>query len=152
MKVDLLDQHIVELLARDSGQSTNSIAKKLKVHPTTIRRRIKELVRNKVIRFVAAVDPVKMGFSLSAVIAFDVEPTKLKSAVKLLASRRDVIWCSTTTGRFDIIVLVRVASTDELSELLEDILGKVEGLRNSETFVCLNVEKRVYSLMYVDAG
>ena len=151
MKIDLLDEHIIKLLAPDTEQSTDSIAKKLKMHPTTIRRRVQDLVRNKVIRLVAAVDPNKMGFPLAAVITFHADPHKLKSAVQSLANRREVVWCSTTTGRFDIITLVRVASTDDLLELAETLLTQVEGLINSETFVCLNVGKGRYSLMYADA-
>ena len=64
--------------------------------------------------------------------------------MEMLANRREVRWVSSSTGRFDIIVLARFHSTDELSGFIQKDLAQVEGLRNSETFVCLHVKKGRY--------
>ena len=151
MKIDFLDEHLIKLLAQDARVSSEVLAKKLKVTPSTVRRRLNELIKNKVVRILAAVDPNKVGLSLATVIAYDVETDKLDSAVNLLANRPEVIWVSTTTGRFDIISLVRVSSTDELYEFINKVMSQVDGLKNSETFVCMHVEKGGnYSLIYTN--
>ena len=151
MKMDLLDEHLIKLLAQDAQVSSEVLAKKLKVTPATVRRRLSELIKKKVVRILAAVDPNKVGLPLAAVIAYNVEHDKLDLAVNLLAHRPEVTWISTTTGRFDIISLVRVASTDELYEFINKVMSQIDGLKNSETFVCMHVEKGGnYSLIYTD--
>ena len=148
--MDLLDQELIKLLAKDASKSNLFIAKKLKVTAATIRRRKVQLMKQGALRILGAVSPKKIGYTVTVVVAFDVEASKLGSAIKMLSSRPEVTWISTTTGRFDIIALIRLQSTDELSEFLSDAVSGIEGLRNSETFVCLHTEKGQYSLMFSD--
>ena len=151
-KLDLLDQELIRLLGEDAGQSNEAIAKKLMVTPATIRRRKKELRGQGVLRIVGAVNPQKLGYNLSVVVAFDIEANKLNTALQYLSSRPEVTWISTTTGRFDIIALIRLRSTDELSAFVTNAASSIEGLRNSESFICLHTEKGKYSLMFTDVG
>ena len=148
--MDLLDQELIKLLAKDASKSNLFIAKKLKVTAATIRRRKVQLMKQGALRILGAVDPKKIGYTVTVVVAFDVEASKLGSAIKMLSGRPEVAWISTTTGRFDIIALIRLQSTDELSEFLTDAVSAIDGLRNSETFVCLHTEKGQYSLMFSD--
>ena len=151
-KMDLLDQELIKLLAKDASKSNLFIAKKLKVTAATIRRRKVQLMKQGALRILGAVDPKKIGYTVTLVVAFDVEASKLDSAIKMLSSRPEVTWISTTTGRFDIIALIRLRSTDELSAFVTNAASSIEGLRNSESFICLNTEKGKYSLMFTDVG
>jgi DNA-binding Lrp family transcriptional regulator len=51
---------------------------------------------------------------------------------------------ATTTGRFDIMANVQFVSIDELYAFLRKELPKIEGLKNSETAICLRVRKAPY--------
>ena len=62
----------------------------------------------------------------------------------MLAQRPEIGWVSTTTGRFDILALARFASTDELSDFVEKKVTRIEGVNNSETFICLRIGKGRY--------
>jgi Lrp/AsnC family transcriptional regulator for asnA, asnC and gidA len=148
MGIDLLDEGIIKLLAQDGRASSEMLAKKCKVTPSTVRRRLNELIRKGMVRVIAVVDPKKVGYPLAAVIAYDVEHDKLDSAMKLLSNMHEVTWISTTTGRFDIISITRFDSTDGLSEFINKVMPNIEGLKESETFVCLQEGKGSYSLMY----
>jgi len=141
---DWLDEELVKLLQRDARQSSEALGKQLAVSSTTVRRRIRKLVQDGVLRIVAVVDPKKVGFPLIAFITFDVSHDKLEGVMDKLASHQDVIWVSSTTGRFDVLVVARFRSTDELSNFLEKQIPKMEGIRDSETFICLNVKKGRY--------
>ena len=116
------------------------MAKQLNVSPATIRRRIRTLLQSQ-LRIVAVADHNKIGLTLAAVIALDVAHDKLESVTQFLISRPEVTWLSTTTGRFDVILLARFGRTDELSDFLHNELAQLEGLKNSETFVCLKVKQ-----------
>ena len=149
--MDLLDEHIIEVLGQNAYQNIPEISRKLKVTGVTVRRRIKELLKNDTLRIVGVVDPTKLGYNIPTVIGLDIEHAKVASAIEKLSNIREVNWISTTTGRFDIIVLVRFQSTDDLSEFINKKLPQIDGLKNSETFVCLHIEKGKYSLMYTNA-
>ena len=142
--MDSLDEKLIELLARDARQSNEALAKELKVSPATIRRRVNKLIQSEVVRIVAVGDPNKIGLPLAAVICFDVAHEKLDSVMEMLANRRDVGWVSSTTGRYDIIAVARFRDRNEFSDFVQKEMAQVEGLRNSETFVCLHVKKGRY--------
>ena len=135
------DVELVRLLANDARQSSEKLAQKLNMSAATVRRRLRRILHSGTVRIVAATDPVKTGFPVTAVIAFNVVHAELDSALRKLASEPNIIWVSTTTGRFDIIALVWCTSNDGLFEFIESEVSKMEGVRNSETFICLRVEK-----------
>ena len=142
--LDSLDEQLIELLKEDAQRSSETLGKQLKVSSATVRRRTKKLIQNGMLRIMAVTDPIKVGLPLAVVIAFDVVHEKLNSITTLLANRPEVRWASTTTGRFDLIIIARFRSTEELANFTQKDLIKIEGIRNSETFVCLHVEKAHY--------
>ncbi len=136
---DSIDIQIAQLLAKDARQSSEEIAKQLKISSATVRRRLRKLISSNLMRIVAVVDPGKFGLSVAAIIALDVVPDKLESTIEELANRQGVRFISTTTGRYDIIILTRFNSIEHLSGFIKKELGHLEGLRGSETFLCLDV-------------
>ncbi len=138
--MDLLDKQLIELLEEDARKSSDIIARKLKVSPATVRRRIRKLIQDGTMRIAAIVDPAKVGLPLAAILAIDVDHEKLESVIENLAKQPEINWFSTTTGRFDIIALARFPSTDALSQFVQKRLTKIEGVKDSETFVCLHMQ------------
>ena len=141
---DSIDEHLVRLLGQDARQSSETLAKQLKLSSATVRRRLRKLIRDELIHIVGVVDPAKFGFPVSVVITLDVTHEKLESAIEALAKRPEIRWVSTTTGRFDIIALARLRSNNHLSEFITKVLSQLKGVRDSETFLCLGVEKGRY--------
>ena len=146
--MDSFDKKIIDLMGQNAQQSSEMLAKQLKVSSATVRRRIKKLVQNKVIRIVALADPSKVGAPLAAFIALDVDHNKLDTVMERLANRPEVKWVSSSTGRFDILALTRFSSTDELSDFMQAELANLEGVRNSETFICLKIRKGLYESLF----
>ena len=144
MTLDALDEKLINVLKENARQSSEKLAKRLNVSPTTIRRRLKKLQRSGTVRMVALVDPVKAGLSLLTIIAFDVSHDSLDAAVQFLSEQPEVKWISTTTGRFDIMIEAAFHSTADLSDFLQKKLSSLRGLKDTETFVCLEVKKGKY--------
>ena len=136
-----LDERLIELLSQDARQSSQALANQLNVSSSTVRRRIGKLVKRGVLRFAALAEPSEFGFYLRAIIAFDVEHDKVREVMELLSGRSEVKGLAATSGRFDVIALVWFTSTDGLFEFIESEVSKMEGVRNTETFICLHVEK-----------
>jgi Lrp/AsnC family transcriptional regulator for asnA, asnC and gidA len=140
-KPDTLDIKIAQIIGRDAKQSSDAIAKQLNVNSATVRRRLKNLIDNGYIHIVGVVDPVDFGLPVAAIFSLDVDNDKVEAVMSLLNEQPEIRWTATTTGRYDIFAIGRFGSMNDLSEFLSNKLGHVEGLRNAETSICLNVEK-----------
>lgn len=139
--LDKLDLKLIGLLEADASQSSEALAAKLKVSPTTVRRRLRRLTQDNVFSIVAMVDPQKVGYLLTAIVAFDVANDQMAALMRVLSKRPEVKWVTSTTGRFDVMALARFRSTEELSLFVEQGVSGIPGVRNTETFVCLHVAK-----------
>ena len=139
--IDSIDKQLLILIGQDARQNSETLAKQLNLSSATVRRKLRKLIQNGSLNIVGVVDPANFGLPLTAIIALDVTHEKLKAAMEVLAKRPEITWISTTTGRFDIIARGRFASTDDLSKFLIDQLTDIEGVKNSETFICLDVKK-----------
>jgi Lrp/AsnC family transcriptional regulator for asnA, asnC and gidA len=140
--VDSLDEKLVLLMGQDALQSSDKLAKQLKVSSATVRRRLKRLQSSGLLRIIGVVDPNKFGFVLHVVIGLAIINGKeMRRVEETLINRPEVAWVSTTTGQFNIIAIARFPSTDSLSRFSKDILGQIEGLKSCEVFMCMEIQK-----------
>jgi len=142
--LDSLDHKLIELLEKDTQRSSEKLAKKLRVSPATVRRRIKRLIQNGVIHFMGVIDPYKAGLPVGVLVAMDVDHEKFDQVTEALAEHPSIRWVAIATGRFDVLAFARFPSNEELSSFLEKDLAAIEGIRDSETFFFLSMKKARY--------
>ena len=81
--MDKIDLGIIELLSKNSRTPYMSIAKKLKVSESTIRKRVFNLEKKGVIKkYSLVVDTAKIGFENIALIGVDVTAEKYLDVAK----------------------------------------------------------------------
>ena len=141
MAIDSLDEKLINLLMQDAHKSSEVLAKQLDVSSSTVRRRLKKLVKSGIINIIAIPEPSTIGLPLEAIIAFDVDHESLNSTIEILKKQPQVRWVAATSGRFDIMVYAWFSSTDNLYYFIESEIGGLEGLKSTETFICLHVAK-----------
>jgi Lrp/AsnC family transcriptional regulator for asnA, asnC and gidA len=141
MTSDWLDEQLINLLMQDARKSSDVLAEQLNVSSSTIRRRIKKLVEQGKIHIIAVPEPGKIGLPLEAVIALDVAHENISVVMESLNKHPQVRWLAAMSGQFDIMAYVWCHSTEELYKFIETEVGRLEGLKNSETFICLHVSK-----------
>ena len=139
--VDQFDKKLISLLEQDARQTSEKLAEQLSASPSTVRRRLGELIKRGVIRVVAIPEPKQIGVPLVAIVAFQVLHEKATSFLKTLGSRKDVKCLYVTSGRFDAMALMWFSSTEQLYDFMEKEVSKIEGIKATETFVCLHAEK-----------
>jgi len=139
--VDRFDKELISLLEQDANQTSEKLAEQLSASPSTVRRRMSELIKCGVVRIVAIPEPKQIGVPLVAIVAFQVSHEKVNSFVTTMGRRNDVKCLYVTSGRFDAIALMWFSSTEQLYNFMEKEVGKIEGIKATETFVCLHVEK-----------
>ena len=144
LSLDQLDKTIINALQANGRASNAEIARTLGVSEGTIRRRLKRLTQNNVIKVVAYPEPKVLGFSTEALIGLQVDPDKTDSVVQKISKIEETYWVSVTTGTFDMFAWVALPSSEELGNFLRDKIGAIDGVQRTETFVSLMITKRGY--------
>jgi len=139
--LDSIDKQLIMLMGKNARQSSKTLARKLNVSEATVRRRLRRLIKDDLLRIVGIADPAILGYGLGVVINLDVEQKQVKPVMDWLVKRPEVKWASTTTGRFDITAIARFESTSHLSNFLTNELTTQDGIKDSETLLSLNVRK-----------
>jgi Lrp/AsnC family transcriptional regulator for asnA, asnC and gidA len=139
--MDELDRRLITELAKDARQSSAELSRKLGVSETTVRRRIEHLEEQGVIAFTAILNPAKLGYSIVAIIALEVDLGSIDKVSESLALCPNVRYVSLCTGNHDLFIGTWFHSSAELTQFVKDYLAKVPGIRKSETFVILDVRK-----------
>lgn len=142
--MDELDRKIISLLQANGRASNAQIARQLSVSEGTVRRRVRRLLRQGIIRVVAVPDPEKLGFGTVALIGLQVDPDKIDRVADQLATLKEAQYVAITTGAYDIFIWVSLSSAEELGIFLRAKVGTVPGVRRTETFVNLAIKKRTY--------
>jgi len=145
--MDELDSHIIDILQKDGRASNAGIARQVGVSEGTVRRRLRLLMEDDIIRVMAVPDPMKLGYDATALIGLQVEPGSVDAVAEALAKLKEVHFVAATTGAHDLFVWVAVRSSEELGSFLKNKLGAIPSVSRTETYVNLEVKKRTYDLV-----
>ena len=146
-EVDELDRRMIQLLQRNGRASNARVAREVGVSEGTVRRRLKRLLEEDIIKVVAFPDPEMFGYGTEALVGVQVDPDKTNEVASSLSVLRETSWVSVTTGAFDIFTWVTLPSSVELGTFLNTKVRTVPGVRRTETFVNLQIPKRNYGLV-----
>jgi Lrp/AsnC family transcriptional regulator for asnA, asnC and gidA len=144
-KIDEIDLQIIRILNDDGRTPFTQIAEILGVSPGMIRQRYHRLVEEGILQVVAVTNPLLLGFSTMALIGIKVEGSRLNEVVDKIASFEEVVYMVLLTGSYDLSVEVVCRDNEHLLNFLKEKLHAVEGIRDTETFVYLQIVKEIYT-------
>lgn len=139
--LDEIGRKIIQHLQRDGRAKNSDIARRLGVSEGTVRRRIKSLLADDVLRVSAIPNLEKLGYGTLAIIGIQVDPERVNEVADQVSTFSEARSVSVTTGAFDIFVWVAVKSTENLGSFIREKMGSVSGIRRTETFVSLDIKK-----------
>ena len=139
--MDDIDRKLINLLMRNARQSSEILSKQLMISSAAVRRRLDKLLNEGRIRIAAIPDPMQIDFKLRVYIALNVVHEKLGLISSQLASRSEIVFLVATSGRFDLIAMAWFSSTDNRYDFIYNVVEKLEGVNNVETFIYLRSEK-----------
>jgi len=140
-ELDEIDIKIIDLLQKDSRLSFNRIAKELGISVGTAYNRIRGLEEKGVLRgYTAIIDPVKVGYQLTAIILIQAEGKHLMDVESEIARMGNVISVYDITGEFDIAVIARFKDRFDMNKFIKALL-KMPYVKRTVTNVVLNVVK-----------
>lgn len=151
-KVDEVDLRIINLLQQDSRLSFNKIASRLGISVGTAYNRVKSLEDRGVFKgYTVLVDPVKVGYSLTAVILIQAEGKHLLDVENEVAKMSSVISVYDITGDFDIAVIAKFKDRTSLNAFIKGLLG-MPYVKRTVTNVALNVVKEDFRVSVLQSN
>ena len=129
--IDERDEKIIELLSKDSRMAYTKIAEEIGISETAIRKRIQKLEKEGVIKnYTLEVDPTKMGYEIVSITGVNTAPDKfleVANKMKKIERAKDV---KITTGDHTIMSTIWAKDGEELSEIISEEIGKMEGVNS----------------------
>lgn len=143
-QLDDVSKAIIEQLQEDGRRSYAEIGKAVGLSEAAVRQRVQKLTEAGVMQVVAVTDPMQLGFYRQAMIGLRCSGDTRAIADKL-ASLQAVDYVVLTAGSFDIMAEVVCESDEDLINLLNEQIRKLEGVVSTETFVYLKLHKQLYN-------
>jgi Lrp/AsnC family transcriptional regulator for asnA, asnC and gidA len=142
--IDDVDRYIIESMRQDGRVAFAQIAQQLNVSPGMIRVRYNRLTELGVLKVVAITNPLRMGYSTMAMIGIRTDGERMLEVAEKVSAFEEVIYLIVVSGRYDIMAEVVCRDHADLLRFLTEKLYKVEGVRESESFMHLKIQKEVY--------
>ncbi|WP_168190388.1 Lrp/AsnC family transcriptional regulator [Luteithermobacter gelatinilyticus] len=143
-EIDDVDRLILEHLSRDARMSNREIASHIGVTEGTVRGRIKQLQKAKIIKITAVTSTPDTQNYLMAYMGIRADLNRLKEVAREVADFDFVRFAATMLGRYDILAFVVVSSGRELLDVVNDQVMRVEGVRHVETTLAVHSVKYDY--------
>jgi len=142
--LDEIDHKIIVALQNGGRLAFAQIAEQLNVSPGMIRIRYNHLIETGMLRVVAITNPLRMGFETMALIGIKAEGDKLLEVADRISALDEVIYLIIVSGAYDIIAEVVCRDQNHLLQFLTDRMYKIDGIRESESFIHLKIVKEIY--------
>lgn len=142
--LDAVDRGILACLREDGRMSSSTIARRLDIGESTVRRRIERLEQTCDLRLVPVIDPDRIGLETCVFVGLTVEPDAVEDVAARVRALPEVRYLAYTTGRWDLLAEAFVGSRDHLADFLLSDLGRLPGVRAAETFNVLRIAKFGY--------
>jgi len=143
-ELDALDQGLLACLREDGRMQASSIARRLGVTEGTVRRRLQRLQEQRGLKVVPVIDPDLIGLDTCIFVGLKVDLSAIEAIVEKVRTMPEVRYLAYTTGPWDLLVEAFVGSRDHMAGFLISSIGKLEGVREAETFNVLEIVKFGY--------
>lgn len=141
--IDETDYKIIDEL-RANGRATHAyLAAKLGISMATVSRRIENLVKNDVLRFIG-ITIKKLGDYVSALVALNVDMKKIDEICFELAEHPKVHLIYTTFGRYNVFLMVMAENEESFVNFIKEELAQIEGVKDIEIFSVTDEYKAGY--------
>ncbi len=143
-QLDAVSKAIIEQLQSDGRRSYAEIGKAVGLSEAAVRQRVQKLTDSGVMQVVAVTDPMQLGFYRQAMIGIKVagDATVVVDQLSKIAA---VDYLVLTAGSFDILAEIVCENDEELIDLLNKEIRGIPGVRSTETFVYLKLQKQFYN-------
>ena len=142
--IDKIDAELICILQNDGRMPNTEIAKKMNIAESTVRKRLKRLLNEKIIQIVAVGDPYKLGFWLSGTMKITIEMKKADEVIHQLKKIDQIWYIALATGGTDLDIEFNVNSLEEFRNLVFYQINQIDGVIRTESAMIIEYAKRRY--------
>jgi Lrp/AsnC family transcriptional regulator of lysine biosynthesis len=128
--MDEIDNKILEILKQNPREKYVRIAKKIGLSEGTVRRRIKKMLEDGIIKRFT----IELSLETEGIVLVKTNPIKTKEIVEKIKKVSDKVF--EVSGDYDIAVLIQASTIDELNKKVDYIRG-ISGVLNTNTLIKL---------------
>lgn len=145
VSLDPADRAIISALKRDARMPFSQIAAELGVSPGMVRQRVQRMTDSGLLQLVAVTNPLKIGYHTMALIGVKADGHHLQEIARQIATFDEVIYLTICSAAYNLLVEVACLDNGHLLTFLTEKLYSVEGVRDTETFIYLDIVKEIYT-------
>ena len=128
--MDSKDMKILNILMKDGRRPYTEIAKELGTSESSIRKRVRKMEDEGIIKgYKVEVEPSKIGYGVVALTGFDTSPEDFLTDANKLCEFDEVKKVWTSSGDHMIMTEILARDGRELSEILFNKVGIIEGIK-----------------------
>jgi DNA-binding Lrp family transcriptional regulator len=150
LSIDEIDQTIIEELEKNGRLNYAELARKLGISLATVSRRVSRLKKEDIIKITAIHNPSKLGYLANAYIVLRADLNKVNAICGELEAYPEVHLIMTLMSGFEILAGIHLQSPEMLYRFIVEIIAKIDGVSNIETFICAEIRKRSHPLFELD--
>jgi Lrp/AsnC family transcriptional regulator, leucine-responsive regulatory protein len=118
--LDETNLRLLDELQRDGRLSLAELGRRVGLTPPAVAERLQRLEREQVIRgYRAEIDPVALGYALTAVIRIRPAPRQLHKIAELARQTPEVVECHRITGEDCYLIRAHLRSVAHLEEVID---------------------------------
>jgi Lrp/AsnC family leucine-responsive transcriptional regulator len=155
-KLDVIDRNILQILQRDARIANVDLAKRVHLSPTPCFERVRRLEQSGYIqRYVALVDPRKLGIGLLAFVEVALDKTnpiafdRFRDTVAAMAEIQE---CHMVAGGFDYLLKVRVTDMHAYRRFLGERISTLPGVNRTHTYFVMEETKSTQEIPIAPAA
>lgn len=144
LDLDQTDEAIIVALGEDARMSFSEIARRLEVSPGMVRKRYHRLVEAGLLQVHAITNPLLTGRNVWAMVGIKVEAGQMLEVAEQISAFEEVVYLIMVAGSHDLMAEVFARDHDHLLDFLSTQLQRLEGVRETETWMNLRIVKETY--------
>ena len=146
MDLDSTDRTILRQLQADGSLTNSELARRVGLTPAPTLERVRRLEREGFIRkYVALVDPIRLGKSVTTFVSVILESHKLQTTLRFRAAVEklpEVLECHHIAGDEDFLLKVVASSPADYERFVLETLTRVPGIEKVKTIFVLSSSKQ----------
>ena len=139
--MDIVDLKILELLKENGRISFNDISQNIKKTEATVRRRVKKLVDEGIIKRFTVEYDIDSKRKIYATIKIEPDFKEIKRIVKELSTIDEISNIWRLSGDCGLLLKVDIDSIDRFNPLIEDKISQIRGIKIIETCFITDIIK-----------
>ena len=141
MNIDIIDLKILEILEENSRSSYNKIAERIGKTEATVRRRIKKLEKNNVIKKYTTEVELKSDQYISILVKIETNIKDLKRILSELNLMEEITEIWRLSGEAGLFLRVKIPSLKFFNPFIEEKIALIKGIKLIEASLILEVIK-----------